>query len=305
MISFALAAAFALFLKFFGSFLPILVKMQPTRFLVPAFALLTIPVGIAIYEIIEKTRLPSKLLATLCVILIVIGAYYMGKPKRLPHSSFPNPLFDFIMRCTDPSDRLLVQSRDGYQWGDYEAKIMPMVLGREVIGCNFPEIYDPAQFLRNVLWGKELEEWSPSALRSSLESWGVTWAFTRTEAARTLFVKAIGSLGVPIGKYHAFRVPGLTTIFHQGEGKLVASINRIELTKLKSKDGLVVLRYRYHPAWETDMGIPVYQYRVPEDPTGFIALKNPPSELTLHFKPWKMLRAPWPNHPSNDHTSNN
>jgi hypothetical protein len=68
----------------------------------------------------------------------------------------------------------------------------------------------------------------------------------------------------------------------------------LEHSGVRPEDGLVVLWYRYHPAWLASNGQRVEHYPVPEDPAGFIALRSPPAELTLRFSPWGMLWTPWP-----------
>jgi hypothetical protein len=57
---------------------------------------------------------------------------------------------------------------------------------------------------------------------------------------------------------------------------------------------MIVLRYRFHPAWWSAGGQPVLRYPVPEDIGGFIALRDPGRNVTLHFDPAAMLRAFWP-----------
>ena len=297
-VSLGLAAAFALFLKFFGSFLPVFKQMQPARFLLPAFALLTFPVGVALFTLAEKVRLRTNLLPAGLALLVVGIVPFIGnsesehpflmKPTPLPLPPSPDPLADFVASRTIPADRLLIQSIA------YELKVLPLVFGREIIGNTFPSIYDPAQFHRNVLWGKELDQWSPSELRPTLNRWGVNWVFTVTEKARSLFAKVSGTAGDPVGEYHAFRISASSTRFLMGKGRVVAKVNRLELSELDPEDGFIVLRYRYHPAWQTASGLPVHRYPVPEDPSGFIALRDPGKAVTLYFKPWEMLHAPWP-----------
>jgi hypothetical protein len=288
-VAFALAAAFGLFLKFFGSFLPVFVRMQPPRFLVPAFALLTLPVGTALFTLTKKARLPAGLSAAMPLLLIMAALLLLGKPNSLPLPPSPDPLADFVARRTAPTERLLIQT--GVPHGP---RVMALAFGREVIGNTFPKQYDPAQFLHKTVWGKELDNWSPGELRSALERWGVAWVFTKTDKAHTLFAKATNSPGEAVGTYQAFRVPGSPTRFLVGRGRVQARVNRLDLTELIPEDGLVVLKYRYHPAWQTTSGLPVYQYPIPEDPVGFIALRNPPEAVTLRFSPWAMLHAPWP-----------
>jgi hypothetical protein len=294
-VSFALSSAFVLVLFFIGSFVPVTTDMQPKRFIIQAFPLMTLPMGIALSTLCKKARLPVSMSASALLLLVAAGAYYLqGKPGSLPLPPSPNLLSEFVTSHTESTDRLLIQSQDGYQYDGYEPRIFPLVFEREVIGCTFPEIYDPAQFLKKTLWGKELSKWSPDALLSSVKRWGISWVFTRTKEARKLFEKTISTPGKAVGKYHAFHVPGSHSRFLVGQGTISAKVNRLELTELLPKDGLIVLRYRYHPAWRTSMGLPVHQYPIPEDPTGFIALKNPSDNVTLYFDPYLMLRAPWP-----------
>jgi hypothetical protein len=73
-----------------------------------------------------------------------------------------------------------------------------------------------------------------------------------------------------------------------------AKVNRIELKDLRSKDGLIVIRYRYHPSWRAKPDMPVFSYPIAEDPSGFIALEDPPETVTLHFDPLALMAKPWP-----------
>ncbi len=293
-VALALTSGFAVFVKFFGSFLPVFLKMQPVRFNLTSFIFLTFPVGTALAVLAEKARIPSGISAAVVAIVVAAGALSLGKPESLPLPPVNDPLGAFITEQTATTDRLLIQSKDGYQYDGYESKIFPMVYGREVIGSNFPARRDPAQFLSNIVWGRTLDQWTPEAFRTVVDRWGITWILTQTEEARDLVSAALGSEQQNVGNYHVFRVPGDASRMLIGGGKIEARVNRIELTELRPESDLIVLRYRYHPAWKTDNGTAVYQYPVPEDPTGFIALRNPTERVTLKFDPWAQLHAPWP-----------
>ena len=105
---------------------------------------------------------------------------------------------------------------------------------------------------------------------------------------------ATRSQGVRVGDYTAFRTLTRPSRFLAGRGSVRATLNRIDLTDLVAEDGLVVLRYRYHPAWTTTSGTTIERFEVPEDPRGFLALRNPPPEVRLRFDSWGMLTATWP-----------
>ena len=79
-----------------------------------------------------------------------------------------------------------------------------------------------------------------------------------------------------------------------GKGEVTAGINRLELAELRPDQGLVVLRYRYHPAWNAPPGVVLEPHPIPEDAVGFLALRDPPPSVTLRFSPRDMLFAAWP-----------
>jgi hypothetical protein len=293
-VSFALAAAFCLILSYFGSFIPVFAGMQPVRFIVPGLVLLSLPLGAALSTIVQRLRLPVSFSAMGISIILALITVFTSRLVSMPLPPNPNLLADFIERQTVPSDRLLIQSRDGYRYEGFEARVFPLAFDREVIGCSYPATHDPVQFSHNRLLGRDLMSWSIEDLRLSLDRWGVSWAFTQTDDAKDLFSEMTGNSGIAIGEYYAFRVADSTSRFLIGKGNVYAKVNRLELKGLTPENGLIVLRYRYHPAWKTDTGTPVEQYHVPEDLKGFISLRNPPTEVTLRFDPWAMLHEPWP-----------
>jgi hypothetical protein len=320
-VAFALAAFLGLFLKFFGSFVPGVVATQPARFLLSAFALLAIPVGLGLYELARRLRLPAAPAAAAFALALVAFTAWMewraartgvptagwqhidfagqteietptldfAFPRSVPEPGLVEPLTAFVAEKTEPGDRLLVQTKV-----QCEPKVLAAVWGREVIGNAYPDEHHPANFLTNRLWGRGLEQWTPGEMRTALQRWGVRWVFTCTEPAAKLMASASGDVGQPVGVYQAFRLPGAPSRILIGSGKAQARVNRIDLTELKSDDGLVVLRYRYHPAWRASPALAVERYPVPEDPTGFIALRDPPETVTLRFDPIALFSARWP-----------
>ena len=293
-LSIGLAFLFGLGLLLFGSFIPVVVTTQPARFLVPTFVLLCIPIGATLDAFARRLRLPSAATAAVLATGVAIAAINFGSPAPLPLNSDFESLKDFVQTRTERQSRLLIQSSDGYRYGGYEAKLFPLIFDREVIGNNFQLTNDPPQFLSNMLLGRRISDWQPEELMQALNRWGIAWAFTVTPQARSLIAKTLKHSGEKVGIYQAFRVPEPKSRFARGKGNIQAAVNRFDLSDLRADDGLVVLRYRYHPGWTTVPDIPVYRYPVPEDPSGFIALKDPPPSVTLHFQPWSMLYAPWP-----------
>jgi hypothetical protein len=294
-VGFALAVGGTLALSYLGSFWAPTLILQPVRFIVPALFLMAIPVGLALKGLADRVPLRQGALAFVSVALAA-GVAVVGTrgPHSLPLPPAPDPLRQLLDEQTVPMDRLLVQSHDGYQEGGYEARVLPLAYGREIVGCTFSSVENPAQFLRDVLLGRRLSDWYPDELRGALDRWGISWVFTKTEEARDLFAATTGQLGDPVGNYHAFRIGEPVDRFLIGGGEVSAGINRLQLTGLEPDDGLVVLRYRYHPAWNAPPGVAVEPYSISEDPIGFLALRDPPPSVTLRFSPRDMLFSPWP-----------
>jgi hypothetical protein len=294
-VALTVALAFAVSVRFLGSFVPVVVQMQPLRFMAPAVVLLAIPAGLALQALGRKIGLSGGSSAILAGVLLIAGALWTDRPEALALPPSPDPLGVFLDTHTTTDDRLLVQSIDGYQYEGYEAKAFPLTYNREVIGNTFPEIDDPAQFHHEFLWGKMLSSWQPADLGASLERWGVSWVFVQTDEAHELLAATTGVPSVSVGPYRAFQLPlASTSRFLIGRGQVAAKVNRLNLSDIEAENGLVVLRYRFHPAWRASGGESILRYPIPEDIVGFIAVKNPGRNLTLHFDPRAMLRAPWP-----------
>ena len=283
------AGGSALLLKYCGSFVPVLARTQPSRFIVPALVLLSIPIGCGIASLLQKLRLPVAACAGAVALLLLCAGWIQGRPDSIPLPTGLPSIAEFVRQRTGPDDRLMIQTKDFY-----EPKIMPLVFRREVIGSTFNEQTN-AQFLRETLWGKRIEEWSSEGVQEALDRWGVSWVFTCHPTAERLMRAVTGHEGELTTDYSAFHVSKkASSRFWIGSGELRATLNRLDLSELVPKDGLIVLRYRYHPAWKSLGGSVVEQYPVPEDPVGFLALRNPPRSLTLDFDAWAMLHAAWP-----------
>ncbi len=307
---FFLAVATGLLLKFFGSFVPAVARMQPARFLLPAVAFAAVPAGVFVHHL-EKHRKAEVLwgASALVVFLSLLTAgtrggaqehrIYSGRtvsvrkpvvdlPPKVPIPGIGAPLKAFVDARTEAEERLLIQTRI-----QAEQRAMAVFLNREVLGNSYSDVTDPTQFLENRLWGRELSSWNARDLRSALERWGVNWVFTGTREAARLFEEALGGEEEKVGGYRVFRVPGAASRFLLGNGRIRAEMNRLVLSDLVSEGGLVVIKYRFHPAWE---GADLLRFPVPEDPSGFIALREPPESLVLDFNPWAMFSRKWPNH---------
>jgi len=311
-----LAVVTGLILKFAGSSAPSLARMNPNRFLLPSAVFGAFPLGLAAHRFASRLRIPTGLSVPLIAAAAITAAFFApqekvrhseqrffgGQPRMLP-SRFPlalphsvqtvealEPVLDFTTQRTGADDRLLVQTS-----GQCEQLLIPLLTGREVIGTTYTDEYDPAQFHYNRVFGRAIDAWKPAEMKETLARWGVDWAFALTPDAKLLLSEATASAGEEAGPYRVFRTSKETSKFLVGSGRVETELNRIELRKLEPAGDWIVLRYRYHPAWEaSDPGTSIYRYPLPEDAVGFLAIRNPGREVVLHFRPWKMLSARWP-----------
>ena len=293
--SFGLAALWAFCLSSLGSFMPFFDRYQPVRFVVPAPALLAVPVGAGIASALRRLPVDSNWFkGTGMLLAIALSLWSHRGPHPLPVPTRPDALEDFIATNIGVDDRLAIQSKDGIDEGGFEARAMALAYDREVIGCTYPKVAAPAQFLADRILGKRLSEWSAPDLRSALQRWGISWVFTQTPQAQALLARTVDDIGTVVGAYRAFPVPNARGRFLIGSGTIRSHVNRLELDNLTPEGGLVVLRYRFHPAWTSEPKIHLEPFPVPEDRAGFIALRDPPVSLVLRFDGRAMLTAQWP-----------
>lgn len=312
--AFGIAIATGLVLKFGGSFLPVIVEMQPARFLLPTFALMCIPAAVATQRFCSLLRIPDWIGAPglgLLLLAMAIGTAERGSgsgtrthtdfagrttkesptflslPVAVPQPHGFEELIEFVREKTGPGDRLLLQTRI-----QAEQTILPHLLGREIIGNAYPNTADRSNFLLHSLWGSRLTDWQAEDLREAVQRWRIRWVIGHTEKAKTLLRAAFGP-GAELGPYEAFEVPSGVDSGLAGSASVQATVNRIEVTEITVEGGLVVIPYRYHPAFTCDEGSELLRYPVPEDPMGFIAIRDPPQSVTLRFRPRRLFTARW------------
>ncbi len=312
-LAFALAIAAGLLLKLFGSFLPGVASLQPSRFILPAVFCSALPISSAIVVIFKRFKLSTSLWAsawTLATVLVaafcprgtnagafekdyagndraVSGNFLLALPESAPVLSRMPELFDFVaVNCTR-GDRLLMQT-----YAQCEPLEFARITGCEVIGNAYPDSADPAQFLAKSLFGRQIKDWTVEELRVTCQRWGVSWAFASSEPARLLFAQLTGAPGKKAGPYQAFHVQSPQSRFFRGTGIVEAGINRITLSDLAEDEETLVLRYRYHPCWRADdENVRLEKLDIPDDANGFLLIRKPArlTHLALHFQPWRLF----------------
>ncbi len=306
--AFLIAGLLGVLLKFTGSFIPVVVAMQPSRFLLTGAMLLAIPVALGADRCCKILRIPTALGCAAAAVLAVAFAAWKGAapgvefhgqthvnfagnvemettgtfglPYPVPTPSFVDPLTDFVAEHTLPGERILLQTK-----AQCEGKILSVIWGREVVGNAYPDQHDSANFVANKLFGREIDDWNPSLLRETLAQWGINWVITSTESARQLFQKMYPESCHVVGSLHAFHISRSTDRLLIGSGKVVASINYFAISDIDAENGVIVLRYRFHPAWRSNDGSQISPFPVLGEPAGFIAIRPVSNKVELHFSP--------------------
>ena len=313
-VAFAIAIVVGLGLKFGGSFVPVLVEMQPARFLLPTFALMSLPAAMTANWICDRMRVPDVIgVAALTVTLLgltqlrldgdgksgrthtdfagrtqVEKANFLSLPGAVPQPGGFDELIEFIRRSTSEGDRLLVQTRI-----QAEQTILAHHLDREIIGNAYPNTADQSNFLLERLWGQPVDQWQTQPFLDALRRWNVRWVLVHRKSARLLCDQALGN-GEPVGPYHAYQVEFEGKDALSVRASVRASVNRLEISVVEAKDDVLVVPYRYHPAFYCEQGCELVRHSIPEDPLGFIAIRDPKPSMTLLFSPAAYFSETWP-----------
>lgn len=143
-----------------------------------------------------------------------------------------------------------------------------------------------ATFLtEGVLAWAPLELWEPQEIESFMDWHNIGWVLTTTAASAaelkrypTLFT----SIGAVPGKAELFQVNRERSYFLAGNGKVRASLNRIELSDLTpDATGQVVIAYHYFPSLRATDGTVLHSRMSELVPFSLIALDNPPPQVTI------------------------
>ena len=82
-----------------------------------------------------------------------------------------------------------------------------------------------------------------------------------------------------IGPVHLLKVNQTFSWFTEGEGKVKATLNRIELTELKGK--VTVLKYHWVAGLKSEPAANIEPVKLADDPIPFIKIIDPPASLIL------------------------
>jgi hypothetical protein len=171
------------------------------------------------------------------------------------------------------------------------APLIPMLTDREAIGGPYLSTHYRANFA-NCGDGSFLAgPWTRARFLAHAGAYAigsaVLWSPAALKFARDnpdLFERAPNAFNIAV-----FRIKRPSEAWESAGLEISASPNRIIVRNPRSAKGAFVLPYHYTRGWTATPIVKVSGTLVGEDPTPFLTVSDPPSELTLRFSPWTAL----------------
>lgn len=297
MLAWAISGLFLI--TYFGAFIPSVKAWQPQRFKVPYDLLLAIGAAYAISRWLGGCSggfwrlVPWLLSIALCAFAVnLIRTESTGK-LQLRTQPIPEiaAVIDWVERETPAQARVLFEEsgdETGFVYdGMYLSSFIPHRTGRQLIGGPinlYNDRHHFAEFHSGKLFKRDIATFSDEELRNylSLYNIGAVVAFHPASLKRFQSLPGLVTLDRRIGPVHLVKVHQTLSWFVQGEGKVKASLNRIELTEIKGN--VIVLKYHWTAGLKSEPAAKIEPVKLADDPIPFIKIIDPPSALVLKAK---------------------
>jgi hypothetical protein len=201
-------------------------------------------------------------------------------------------IVEWIEKETPAEGRVLFEEsgdETGFVYdGTYLSSFIPQRAGRQLIGGPINVWYDRhhfAEFHSGKLLKKDIQTLSDDEIRNyfRLYNIGAVVAFHPVSVQRIQAVPGLVTLDRQIGPVHLMKVNQPLTWFLQGDGKIKASLNRLDLSELKGKE--IVLKYHWTKGLSASPSASIVPVKIGDDPIPFIKIIEPPARLTLRIGP--------------------
>jgi hypothetical protein len=290
---------FVLFLfVYFGSLIPFLKSWQPLRFKVPLDLLLALAASysVAHHALARRSLTPRSyvlpiiaaggLLAFLFNLLATETRANMLLRTRLRPEL--TAIVEWIGNNTPAEARVLFEEsgdETGFVYdGTYLSSFIPERTDRQLIGGPINVWYDRhhfAEFHSGKLLKKDIQTLSDDEIRNyfRLYNIGAVVAFHPASIQRLQSIPGLVTLDRQIGPIHLMKVNQPLTWFLEGEGRIKASLNRLDLSEIKGKE--IVLKYHWTEGLAASPPARIVPIKISDDPIPFIKIIEPPAKLTL------------------------
>jgi hypothetical protein len=285
---------------YFGAFVPSVKAWQPLRFKVPYDLFLSIGAAYAISHWLSGRSgefwrfVPWLLSIALCAFAVNLVQTESNGKLQLRTQPIPEiaAVIDWIERETPAEARVLFEEsgdETGFVYdGMYLSSFVPHRSGRQLIGGPinlYNDRHHFAEFHSGRLFKRDIAAFSDEELRNylSLYNIGAVVAFHPASLKRFQSMPGLLTLDRRIGPVHLLKVNQTLSWFVQGEGKVKASLNRLELTEIKGN--VIVLKYHWVAGLKSEPAAKIEPVKLADDPIPFIKIIDPPASLILRAEP--------------------
>ena len=299
-----LAALISLFLITYFSFLvPALQAWQPMRFKVPFDLFLAIAAAYALADRLmadsagsrfHSYTVPSLLLAA--SVTFVINLVHTESKGNLRLRTLIRPeiteIARWVQQNTPDEARVLFEEsgeESGFVYdGMYLSSFIPHWSGRELIGGPinlYNDRHHFAEFHSGRLFGRDIQAFTDEEIKKYFQLYnvGAAVAFHPASLKRLASIPGLITLDRRIGPVHLMKVNQPPGWFVQGQGQVIARLNRLEVATGGGNE--VVLKYHWLDGLVSNPPATIVPVKIYDDPVPFIKVVDPPRSFILKVLP--------------------
>jgi hypothetical protein len=284
-------------LVYFGSLIPFMRSWQPLRFKVPLDLFLVVAASYIVAHGLARRSLGLRSFVLSAIAACGLLAFLLNlfetetRGKMLLRTRLRPELtaiVEWIGKSTPAEARVLFEEsgdETGFVYeGTYLSSFIPERANRQLIGGPINVWYDRhhfAEFHSGKLLKKDIQTLTDEAIRNyfRLYNIGAVVAFHPASIQRLQSVPGLVTVDQRVGPVHLMRVNQPLTWFLQGEGKVKASLNRLDLSELSGKE--IVLKYHWTEGLAASPPARIVPVQISDDPIPFIKIIEPPPAFTL------------------------
>ncbi|HEY6365758.1 MAG TPA: hypothetical protein VI585_13320 [Candidatus Binatia bacterium] len=288
-------------LAYLGSLIPFMKSWQPLRFKVPLDLFLALAASYIVAQGLARRSLMSRsflmLTVAACGLLAFLVNLFATETRgtmllRTEIRPELNAIVDWIKQEAPAEGRVLFEEsgdETGFVYdGMYLSSFIPHWTHRELIGGPinlYNDRHHFAEFHSGKLLKKEIHRLTDDAIRNyfRLYNIGAVVAFHPDSIKRIQSVPGLVTLDRRIGPVYLMRVNQPLSWFLQGEGKVKASLNRLEVSEVKGNE--VILKYHWTEGLIGTPAVKIVPVKMYDDPIPFIKILDPPATFTLQIRP--------------------
>ena len=172
--------------------------------------------------------------------------------------------------------------------GMYLSSFIPHWTGRELIGGPinlYNDRHHFAEFHSGKLFKRDIQTLTDDEIRSYFRLYNIGGGVAFHPASLKRFESMAGLLTLDrrIGPVHLMKINQTLNWFVQGEGKVKAGLNRIEVLNVKGDE--LVLKFHWTEGLASTPHVDKEPVIIGDDPIPFIKVRNPPSSFVLKIHP--------------------